>query len=86
MAFQTSVEAASITKDKVKSYEGVLQGNAIYTSNGAGHTSAAGDYAIDLTRQGGYVAVSDASFLNAALLRRVCRKRRRANGPGIMGP
>ena len=66
LASQTSAEAATITKDKVKSYEGVLQGNSIYASNSGGHTSNAGDYAIDLTRQGGYVAVDDASFLNAA--------------------
>src|SRR5438552_13224470 len=67
LAFQTSVEAATtITKDKLKSYEGVLQGDSTYTSSGGGHTGNAGDHAIDLTPQGGYVAVSDASFLNAA--------------------
>src|SRR5687768_908299 len=65
-AFRTSVEAATATRDKVQAREGVLQGNATYTANGGGHNAQPGDYAIDLTRSGGYVAVDDASFLNAA--------------------
>src|SRR2546426_12437413 len=64
LAFRTAVEAATITKDKVKSYEGTLQGNSTYTSSGGGHTGNAGDYAIDLTQQGGHVAVTDAQFLS----------------------
>src|SRR4030095_9111395 len=65
LAAYRSVEAQTITKDKVKSYEGTLVGNATYTSNAGGHTTNAGDYAIDFTRSGGRVTV-DASFMNAA--------------------
>src|SRR5262245_56434241 len=66
LAAHRSVEAQTQTKDKVKSYEGTLVGNATYTSNAGGHSAQSGDYAIDFTGAGGRVTVNNASFLNAA--------------------
>jgi hypothetical protein len=53
------------TKDVVAQRIGALQGNAVQTPNGGGHTGIAGDYGLDLPPTGGYVAMN-AAFMNAA--------------------
>src|SRR6185369_2554059 len=55
------------TKDTIKSYGGLIVGQAKFTPDAGGHTGKAGDYAIDFGKGGGaWVDIKDISFLNAA--------------------
>src|SRR5262245_48389521 len=66
LALCTSLEAQTITKDKVSAREGILQANASYSGDAGGRRGSAGDRALDLTTAGGYMSVPVADFLNAA--------------------
>ncbi len=58
---------ASGASDVLHGYTGYLQGNAVYTASGGGHTGKAGDYAVDGTANAsGAFYVPSASFVNAA--------------------
>jgi hypothetical protein len=52
-------------KDVVSNRVAVIQGNAVQSAAGGGHTGAAGDYAMNLPNTRGYLTING-SFLNAA--------------------
>ncbi|MBI1840223.1 MAG: hypothetical protein HYR88_05155 [Verrucomicrobia bacterium] len=54
------------TKDKVRGYPAVITGAAVYSENGGGHSGKGGDYAMDLTTEGGAIVNFDATWVNAA--------------------
>lgn len=50
--------------DSIATNLAVFQGFAVFTTNGGGHTGKPGDYAVDMTVNGGPVYVADATFMN----------------------
>ncbi|HVY70862.1 MAG TPA: PA14 domain-containing protein, partial [Verrucomicrobiae bacterium] len=65
--YSWSFTVGALTKDLLSGYIGIVKGTAAYSTNAAGHTGKAGDYAINLPASGGgWVYVADASFLNQA--------------------
>jgi hypothetical protein len=61
----TTIAYNGAAKDKVKSYPGLILGNANFTADAKGISGKAGDYGLDLTTKGGPVQVTDASFMTA---------------------
>lgn len=64
--YSWSFTVATLTKDVVNKYNGLLMRNAAYTLDAGGHTAKAGDYGMNLPTTGGYVFVPKGGFLNAA--------------------
>ena len=56
-----SLDAATITKDKIAGYGALFNGAASFTAKGGGHSGAVNDLAIDFTKAGGPLTVADIS-------------------------
>ncbi len=65
-SFTTAAYQGAVT-DIVNGHQGLLAGNASLTPDAGGHTGKAGDLAVDLTtKNGSWVDVYDATFMNVA--------------------
>ncbi len=53
------------TLDKTHGYLGVVKGSAVFSADAGGRSGKAGDYAMDLTKAGGPVQVTDPAFMTA---------------------
>lgn len=60
-----SFTVGKYTKDVTKGYVGAIRGSANFTADGGGHSAKAGDYAIDLSKSGGPVQITEAAFMTA---------------------